>query len=107
VGLIALVANILLGAVISSYSIFNIVLNSTIIVFNALFVYLINVTELKDAFKISLSLFFSLLGITEYVLGFFSSQQLANNWYLIFIIIAIAFEAILLVITNITTKIVQ
>lgn len=104
VGLIALVANILLGTVISAYSTFNIVLNSSVIVFNALFIYLINVVTLKDAFKISLSMFFSLFGIIEYVLGFFASQQFTNNWYLVLIILAIAIEAAVLVVIHIISK---
>jgi hypothetical protein len=105
VGLIAFIANLLLGMVIHPYSGFNVFLNSCVIALNTLLIYVVSIITLKDAFKISLSLIYLCLGIVEYILGFFASSKLENNWYLIIIIVLATFEAVILAMTNGVTKI--
>ena len=104
IGAIVLILNILLGAIISNYDLFNVCLNCVVIILNATLIYILNVIKLKDAFRISLSLFFSMAFLLEFVLGLFASSGFKDNWYLIVGIIILSFEIIILFVTNKSSK---
>ena len=106
-GIIFLVTNLLIGMIISFYPNFNMWLNCVVIGTNTILLYSLNMITLKDAFKISLSSFFAIMGIIEFILGMFAPEQMKDNWYLIIIIIALLIKAILLVITNMISKTVK
>ena len=103
-GFILLVANLLFGSILSSYPAFNMWLNSGVIVANTVLIYALSIITLRDAFKISLSFLFGVLGFIVFVLGLFAPQQYTDNWYLIAIVLIVAFEAIILTITHIISK---
>lgn len=69
-----------------------------------LLLYLTTVIQLKDGYKISLALLFSIVGIFEYVLSLYAPNQFKDNWWLISVILLIAFETILLIVTNTFSK---
>lgn len=95
IGIICFVANLLLGLIISSYSPFNIWLNSSVIAINTGLMYAIATSSVKDGFKISLSILFPLCGLIEYFLGLFATNTFENNWFLIIAVIILFIESIL------------
>lgn len=59
-----------------------------------------NVVTLKDGFKISLHVLFPILGGMEFVLSLFSTKTFENNWFLLVIVLSLAVQSIILLITN-------
>lgn len=104
IGAILLVVNLLLGSILSCYDLFSVCLNCAVIVINTCLLLLIQHIVLKDAFKISLSMLFSVAFAVELILGCFAPSELTNNWFLISCIIIFSFEIIVLLITNKISK---
>lgn len=100
IGIILLVANLLFGLILSSYEVFNLFVSSLVIVATAALLFCLNVIALKDGFKISLHVLFSILGAIEFVLSLFSSKTFENNWFLLVIVLSLAVQSIILLITN-------
>jgi hypothetical membrane protein len=75
--------NSLLGLVLSAYEPFNWVLNDGVILVNiALFNY-VAVSNIKDGFKFSMTLFFFVSGLAEFLLGLFMKSYFTDNLLLI------------------------
>ena len=104
IGGLILIVNVLCGFVLSSYTLFNCVLSSCVIIVNVIALTVITAVKLKDAFKISLSILFPLMGLIEFVFSLLSSESVQDNWYIIFIIIASLLKCILLVSTSFISK---
>lgn len=104
VSLTILAANILLGTILSCFDTLNVVLSSCVIVITALLLYMISVITLKDAFKVSLTLLFSLIGFVEYLLAVFAPSHVKDNFSLIIVIVLAALQVSLLVITNVVSN---
>jgi len=104
IGIILLIANLLLGSILSIYPAFNMWLNSGVIAATTVLLYVIGRISLKDGFKISLTFLFGFFGFITFVLGLFTPQRYSDNWYLLAIILIVAFEAIILTITHIISK---
>ena len=104
IGLLCLVINAICGLVLSSYSLFNCLLTSAIIIINMVLMYLVSVLTLKDAYRISVNVLFPLLFIAEIVCGIFSPEQWKDNWFIIFMAVAILIEGIILIIINYLSK---
>ena len=104
IGLLCMVINTICGLVLSSYSLFNCLLTSGIIVINMVLMYLVSVLTLKDAYRISANVLFPLLFLVEFVCGLFSPEQWKDNWFIIFMAVAILIEGIILIITNYLSK---
>lgn len=62
--------------------------------------FIIDSINLKDAFKVSLSIMFTLAGVIEFILSLIAPNRFVDNWWLIIIIFLIAIEVILLIVTN-------
>ena len=103
-GFILLATCLLFGLILSIYPTFNMLLNCVVIVANTALVYAIAQIGLKDAFKISLSFLFVTLALIEFVLGLFSPQKFEDNFFLLAIILIVAFKAIVLGTTYIVSK---
>ena len=103
-GIVLLVANLLFGSILSVYPSFNMWLNCGVIAATTVLVYTLSIITLKDAFRISLSMLFGIFGFIAFILGLFAPQQYTDNWYLIAIILIVAFEAIILTIAHIISK---
>ena len=97
---ILLVANLLFGAILSFYGWLNVTMSSVVIVITGLLVYLADTIHLKDGFKVSLMTLFVIAGFIEFALALIAPNRFTDNWWMILVIILIAIEAILLIITN-------
>lgn len=104
---LCLVINILCGFIISSYSAFNCGVTSGIIALNAIIMLIISTITLKDGFRISLNVLFPIMTIVEFVVGLLSPEKFHDNGSLVFILIALLFEGIILIISNHISRNVQ
>jgi len=104
VGIILLVTNLLFGSILSFYPSFNMWLNCGVIAATTALLLILRSIEMKDGYFIPLSMLFSTFGFIEFILGLFAPERYTNNWYLIIIILIVAFQAILLTITHIISK---
>ena len=73
--IILLLVNAILGLVITAYQSTNVFLNSAVILLSGIALWGVLSTNLKDAFKISLTSLFALIGVIEYILGFFGPAE--------------------------------
>ena len=99
-----LVTNLLFGLLLSAYSWTNVAVSSTVIIITAVLLWLANSIVMKDAFKVSLTILFVLMGIVEYGIACFMPQHLEDNWGVISIVVLMAFQVGIVVITNIISK---
>ena len=82
-GALLLILNSLLGLILSAYEPFNWVLNDGVILVNiALFNY-VAVSNIKDGFKFSMTLFFFVSGLAEFLLGLFMKSYFTDNLLLL------------------------
>lgn len=103
-GIILLISNILIGLIVSSYETFNVCLTSVVIIATTLLLGWLSSSNLKDAFKISLTVLFSFLGLVEFVLGLVAPSQFEDNWYLVVIIVLIIIESLFLISSSLASK---
>lgn len=101
---LCLIMNILCGFIISSYSTFNCGVTSGIIILNAIIMLIVSEITLKDGFRISLNVLFPIMAIIEFIVGLFSPDRLQDNGFLVFILIALLWEGIIIIITNQISK---
>lgn len=104
ISLLWLVVNLLLGMLLSAYSWINVAVSSVVIVVTTLLLWLTNFVVMKDAFKVSLTILFILIGLMEYGIACFMPQHFEDNWGVISIVILIAIQVAVLFITNVTSK---
>lgn len=98
--IISLVVNLVLGCVLSAYQTTNVILNSSIILLTGILLWILSTVGLRDAFKYSLSILFSIIGCSLYILGFFAPSEWHNNWFAIVVIAIISIEIIILLLVN-------
>lgn len=103
--IVLIVANLLFGTILSSYGGFNLALSSLVILITGLLLYLTDIINLKDGYKVSLMLLFAIAGVLEFVLSLAAPNQIADNWWLVFDIALIAIEVIILIIVNRISKV--
>lgn len=96
---VLLVANVILGLILSFYGGFNLLFSSIVIVATGALLLITDTIQLKDGYKASLTTFFVIAGIFEFVLSLIAPNRI-DNWWLILFIAIIAFEVIMLIITN-------
>ena len=99
-----LVINILAGLVFPGFRLFNVILTSIIILITGGLVFLLYNVGLKDAFSISLSFLFLILGGAEYVLGLLSPSSFRGNTILFVTILLIVAEVTFISIAQIISK---
>jgi len=107
IGLMLILLNLLFGLILSSYATFNMVANCVVIAVNVLLIWLVGSIQLKDGFRISLSVLFPLFAIVEFMSIAFSRPQLEDNGAVIFVLLAIMLQVILLLGTNYVSKTIQ
>lgn len=100
IGALLLSLNIVVGLLLSAYSIFNICLNSIIIIVFTLMLLSLHKVNLKDAFKVSLTFIVAFVGIIEYIIGFLSKRELADNYIIITDVILCAICVLLIMLAN-------
>lgn len=102
--ILLLLVNFAAGWLLSAYEPFNVCFTSIVIVITAVLIGLLRAVKLKDAFVISLSFLFSFLGTVQFVLGCVSPARVEDNGCVIASVVILAFEAIVLLICNLTSK---
>lgn len=104
---ILLVANILFGTILTCYNGFNVVVGSMVVLFTTAMLYVVNsIITLKDAFKVSLSILFTLGGLVEFAISLFMPSRFSDNWGVIVIITLLALQGLIILLANIvSTKI--
>ena len=91
-GALLLMLNSVLGLVLSAYEPFNWVLNDGVILVNiALFNY-VAVSNIKDGFKFSMTLFFFVSGLAEFLLGLFMKSYFTDNLLLILLFLMLIIQ---------------
>ncbi len=99
-----LAVNILAGLIVSVYEPFNVCFSSGAIVVTAILLCLLNMVQLKDAFRISLAFLFSFCGLVEFVLGCSCYPSFTDNGYLIAALLVLVGEVAILLICSLTSK---
>lgn len=105
IGGLLLVLNVLLGLMLSSYQSFNMLLNCGVIILNTLLLLWIGEMELKDGFKVSFNVLFPLVSLIEVFVVTFAPQRWEDNGALLFVVLMLAFQIILIIISHYTSKI--
>lgn len=103
-GVIFLFANLAFGLVLDSYDSFNLLMSSGAIIFTTIILMSIELIKMKDGFKVPLYVINSFCGIIEYIITLIAKNDMSNNWFYVVLIIAIAFQLVLLSAANITSK---
>lgn len=101
---ILLALNLIVGLVLSSYDWFNVAVSSGVIILTVFLCLLADRATIKDGFKVSLLVLFSIIGLIQYVLAVFMPSAFTDNLIFIAIIVLFGIEAILLTCANIVSK---
>jgi len=103
-GALLLMLNSLLGLILSAYEPFNWVLNDGVILVNiALFNY-VAVSNIKDGFKFSMTLFFFVSGLAEFLLGLFMKSYFTDNLLLILLCLILIIQVGVLAVVRSISK---
>jgi len=102
IGGILLAANIAIIMLLTNCTDMVLIVSSSVILATILLIFVSTILNIKDAFKIFLSLFFVFNGIVEYILSFFvaAEETLKNDGFLIAIILLFLFQLICLILIN-------
>lgn len=101
IGGVFAILNLLIGLIVSAYGGVNIAVTTVVIILTTLILLGINGSMgLKDGFKVSLDFIIPLIGIIEYFFALFMPNRFNDNWCLIIILILLAFEALILIVTK-------
>lgn len=104
IGSLILILNIVLGAIISSFSLQNIVLTSIVIIVTIILIHIINKLNIKDGFKYSFMILFPLFSIIQYTLCLLAPSSIKDNWNIIICTIILFFEIILVTLSQTLSK---
>ena len=97
IGSILLLLNVLFGMMLSSYSTFNWLLNSGIIITSVVILYMVSSMELNDGFRVSFNCLFPMFTFIELICGFLAPEQFNDNLYLIAIMLLVVLQVVMLV----------
>lgn len=103
-GLVVLLLNALCGLVFSNYEVGNVVATSIVVFMNTILLYSLHIVTMKDAFKMSFSIIFIILGFLLFIFGLFAPRQFENNWFFLLCIITYAIEILFILTTNHISK---
>ncbi len=97
IGSILLLLNVLFGLMLSSYSTFNWLLNSGIIIVSVVMLYIVSSMELNDGFRVSFNCLFPMFTLIELICGCLAAERFNDNYYLIAIILLVLLQVVMLV----------
>lgn len=97
IGSILLLLNVVFGLMLSSYSTFNWLLNSGIIIVSVVMLYIVSSMELNDGFRVSFNCLFPMFTFIELICGFLAAERFNDNYYLIAIILLVLLQVVMLV----------
>ena len=78
-----LLLNTIIGLILSSYDIFNWLVNDVVILLNTGFFIYMAISNIKDGYKPGLSFLFIIMAFLQYVSGLFIESTFYDNWLLI------------------------
>ena len=104
IGILALFLNIVAGLFISTYPLFNVILNCIVITMTTVLIWLSTHLRQRTAFAISLLFIYAIIGIIQFILGCFSTAIINDNWMIMTIMALLVIECILLIITKSISK---
>lgn len=107
IGLLLLIINVMLGLILSSYSTFNMGLNSAVIAAHIGLLCAVSAIQLKDGFRYSLNCLFIGMGFVEFILGLFAPERFEDNGFLVFVLFMLLLEVVLLLGANYISKTVK
>lgn len=93
---ILLLANVLAGIIIKEYLTENIIMSSCILILNAILLWLVANSKMRDAFKVSYHILFPFICIIEFILAIIAPNKWEDNFFVIGIVCCVAFQFILL-----------
>lgn len=102
--IILLLVNAVIGFIVSAYQLTNVILNSAVLLLSGIMFWVVSSICMKDAYKYSLSILFGIIGVGEFVLGFFAPSEWSNNWFAVLMLVILSIEIILVLLTNLVTK---
>ena len=94
IGGLLIVVNILFGLMLTVYAPFNMWMNTAIIAVTTALMFIVNALQIKDAFKVALTIFLPISGLVKLILCFFSPERLVDNWCVIVLVIITVIETI-------------
>lgn len=93
---VLLLVNVLAGVIIKDYLIENIIVSSCILFLNAILLWLVTNSKMRYAFKVSYHILFPLICLIEFIMAIIAPNKWEDNYFIVGIIICIAFQFILL-----------
>ena len=103
-GALLLMLNSLLGLILSAYEPFNWVLNDGVILVNISLFNYVAVSNIKDGFKFSMTLFFFVSGLAEFLLGLFMKSYFTDNLLLILLCLILIIQVGVLAVVRSISK---
>lgn len=101
IGGVFAILNLLIGLIVSAYGGVNLAVTTVIIILTTIILLGVNSSMgLKDGFKVSLDFIITIIGLIEYFFALFMPNRFTDNWCLIVILILLAFEALILIVTK-------
>lgn len=104
IGIIALCVNVAFGAILTCYDTFNVAVSSGSIIITCALIYTIAHIRMKDAFKVSLTLLFVLLGLVDFVLTAFAPSHFTDNWCIVLFMVLCASQVAMLIVTHVVSN---
>lgn len=95
-GIIILVVILAAHFIFPSFTLFNCGVCASVVILSTLLLQALSLIKLKDAFRYSLNILFSIAAFVEIILGIVSKDSIENNIALFAIILLIVIEIILL-----------
>lgn len=95
---ILVAANLLTGLLLSSYSTFNILFTTIVLLLGASLIYIVNSVQVSDAIKVSLTILLSLSCLIKFTLGLIAPEHIQDNWCLIVCVIMTVLEIVMIVV---------
>ena len=96
IALLVLIANLLIGLLVTAYSPLNLLFTNAAIVINGVLLALSFLGRAESTHRLSLGFMFAAVGALEFITGFFAPERWANNWWLIGVVTLTAIQCILL-----------
>ncbi len=82
-----LLLNSMVGLILSSYAVFNWMVNDFVILVNVFLLIYLSASNIKDGFKFGVSFLFLIMAILQFLLGLFMESTFNDNWLLIILLI--------------------
>lgn len=101
---ILLAVNLILGSIISHYEWMNVAMSCCVIALTMILSLFALRDVIKDGFKVSLVVLFSIIGLVEFLMCVFMPARFTDNFSLIALLVLLGLEALSLVTADVASK---